>query len=178
MMRSGDTISARIFRYDPAKDEKPRYETVEVPFEKDMRVLDVLDYAVDNLGLGIGYRWFCGVKRCGMCGVSVNGKAVLACWEAAQEEMVIEPLANFPVIRDLVVDRSDFEKATTSPHGHQGIGNLGPSIATFFGWGCAARSSSRMRVAAKTHQKPNPPYEQRNRPTSTEALSLCYITCV
>ncbi len=111
-MRSGDTISAKIFRYDPTVDERPRYETVEVPFEKDMRVLDVLDYAVDNLGLGVGYRWFCGVKRCGMCGVSVNGKAVLACWEAAKEEMVIEPLANFPVIRDLVVDRSRFEKAT------------------------------------------------------------------
>ena len=99
-MRSGDTISAKIFRYDPTVDEKPRYETVEVPFEKDMRVLDVLDYAVDNLGLGVGYRWFCGVKRCGMCGVTVNGKAALACWEAAKEEMVIEPLANFPVIRD------------------------------------------------------------------------------
>lgn len=107
-----ERILARVFRYDPTRKEKPRYETYEVPYEKDMRILDVLDYAVENLGLGVGYRWFCGVKRCGLCGVTVNGKPVLACWEAAQKEMIIEPLPNFPVIRDLVVDRSHFERVT------------------------------------------------------------------
>ncbi|HZP87903.1 MAG TPA: 2Fe-2S iron-sulfur cluster-binding protein [Burkholderiales bacterium] len=103
---------ARIFRFDPATDATPRFDAVEVPCEPHMRVLDVLDHAVEECGLSIGYRYFCGIKRCGMCGVNVNGKAVLACWEAATPDMVIEPLGNMPVIRDLIVDRSAFEQAT------------------------------------------------------------------
>jgi succinate dehydrogenase / fumarate reductase iron-sulfur subunit len=107
-----EKISARIFRYDPTVDAEPRYDTFNVPYERDMRVLDVLDYVSENCGVGIGYRWFCGVKRCGMCGVTVNGKPVLACWEKATPSMVITPLANMPVIRDLVVDRSALEQRT------------------------------------------------------------------
>ena len=105
-------LSAKIFRFDPTADPGPRYDTIEVPHAPHMRVLDVLDYAVDECGLSIGYRYFCGVKRCGMCGVNVNGKPVLACWEEATPDMVIEPLSNMPVIRDLTVDRSAFERAT------------------------------------------------------------------
>jgi fumarate reductase (CoM/CoB) subunit B len=111
-MSSGKFISAKIYRYDPTVESSPRYEMFEVPYEKEMRVLDVLDYVAENCGVGVGYRWFCGVKRCGMCGVTVNGKPVLACWEKAMPSMVIEPLPNMPVIRDLVVDRSAFERAT------------------------------------------------------------------
>ena len=111
-MGTGTRLSARIFRYDPTTDAAPRYDTVEMPFEPRLRVLDVLEYAVEDCGLGLGYRYFCGVKRCGLCGVNVNGKPVLACWEAATPSMVIEPLRNMPIIRDLTVDRSAFERAT------------------------------------------------------------------
>ncbi|HYC45458.1 MAG TPA: 2Fe-2S iron-sulfur cluster-binding protein [Burkholderiales bacterium] len=105
-------VSARIYRYDPSVDAAPRYDTIEVPLEPRMRVLDVLEYAVDHCGIGLGFRHFCGVKRCGMCGVNVNGKPTLACWEEATPSMVIEPLGNMPVIRDLTVDRGAFERAT------------------------------------------------------------------
>ncbi len=111
-MSSTSKVSAKIFRFDPEVDKAPRYDSLEVPMEREMRVLDVLEQAVDNCGVAVGYRWFCGVKRCGMCGVSVNGKPVLACWEKASPSMVIEPLPNMPVIRDLVVDRSALEQAT------------------------------------------------------------------
>jgi len=106
------TLSARIFRFDPTTDAMPRYDTIEMPATPKMRVLDVLDYAVEECGLGVGFRYFCGVKRCGLCGVNVNGKPVLACWEEATPSMVIEPLGNMPVIRDLTVDRGAFERAT------------------------------------------------------------------
>lgn len=111
-MNTGATVSAKIFRYDPTTDAAPRYDTLEVPFEPRMRVLDVLEYAVEECGIGLGFRYFCGVKRCGMCGVKVNGKPVLACWEEASPSMVIEPLDHMPVIRDLTVDRSGFEQPT------------------------------------------------------------------
>jgi succinate dehydrogenase/fumarate reductase iron-sulfur protein len=107
-----EIVTAKIYRYDPAADAAPRYDTVELPYTPRMRVLDVLERAVDTAGLGLAFRHFCGVKRCGLCGVNVNGKPTLACWEEATSSMVIEPLANMPVIRDLTVDRSGFEGAS------------------------------------------------------------------
>src|SRR5262245_59568944 len=112
MAPTAKTIAARIYRYDPAVDDAPRYDTIEVPAQKYMRVLDVLDYAVETCGLSVGYRFFCGVKRCGLCGVSIDGKPGLACWEEARPTLTIDPLPKMPVIRDLVVDRSAFEGAT------------------------------------------------------------------
>jgi succinate dehydrogenase/fumarate reductase iron-sulfur protein len=73
-----------------------------------MRVLEALDYIQEDVGDSIAYQWFCSVKKCGMCGVMVNGRQTLACWEPAQAEMVIEPLTSFPLIRDLVIDRDSF----------------------------------------------------------------------
>ena len=58
----------------------------------------------------LAYRWFCGSKMCGTCAVRMNGREVLACWEAVEPDMTIEPLRNLPVIRDLVVDRAPFER--------------------------------------------------------------------
>lgn len=100
-----DTIRVRIRRFDPETDQAPRYETFEVPRAPEMRVLDVLDYVHETLAQDVAYRWFCGVKKCGTCAVTVNGTPKLACWEAAEPEMTIEPLANLPVVRDLVVER-------------------------------------------------------------------------
>ena len=105
-------LTARIFRFDPTTDEVPRYDTIEVPRTPKMRVLDVLDYAAEECGVGVGYRYFCGIKRCGLCGVNVNGKPTLACWEEATPGMVVEPLGNMPVIRDLTVDRGAYERTT------------------------------------------------------------------
>jgi succinate dehydrogenase/fumarate reductase iron-sulfur protein len=99
------TVRVRIRRFDPDTDQAPRYEAFEVPHAPDMRVLDVLDYVHEQLAQDVAYRWFCGVKRCGTCAVTVNGTPKLACWEPAEPEMTIEPLANLPVVRDLVVER-------------------------------------------------------------------------
>jgi succinate dehydrogenase/fumarate reductase iron-sulfur protein len=70
-----------------------------------MRVLDVLNYVYDQLDVPIAYRWFCGTKKCGECAITVDGKPTLACWEEARDHMTCDPLTNFPIIRDLVVDR-------------------------------------------------------------------------
>jgi succinate dehydrogenase/fumarate reductase iron-sulfur protein len=100
----------RIFRYDPGSDEAPRYESYAVPYKKHMRILDALNYVYDELGDGLAYRWYCGIKKCGECSLTVNGKPVLPCWEPAVDDMTCEPLTNFPIVRDLVVDRSEYER--------------------------------------------------------------------
>ena len=76
-----------------------------------MRVLDALNWIAENDAHATSrYRWFCGSKMCGTCAVRMNGREVLACWEAVEPDMTIEPLRNLPVIRDLVVDRAPFER--------------------------------------------------------------------
>jgi succinate dehydrogenase/fumarate reductase iron-sulfur protein len=113
------TIRVRVRRFDPETDAAPRYDEFEVPYAADMRVLDVLDDIHERLAQDVAYRWFCGVKKCGTCAVTVNGTPVLACWEPAQPQMTIEPLANLPLVRDLVVERHPCR---------EGICTIGPLI--------------------------------------------------
>ncbi|MDG6999746.1 MAG: 4Fe-4S dicluster domain-containing protein [Nitrososphaerota archaeon] len=110
-MSEDTNITAIIYRFDPSRDSKPHYEKYEVPKQKGMRVMDVLEQISDIQGHSVAFRWFCGVKRCGTCAVNMNGKPILACWEEAPNELVLEPLSNFKVIRDLVVDRSEIDDA-------------------------------------------------------------------
>ncbi|HEY6023434.1 MAG TPA: 2Fe-2S iron-sulfur cluster-binding protein [Pseudolabrys sp.] len=102
----GDVIDVRIRRY---QDGSPRYQDFKVPYHKWMRVLDALNWIAENEAGDLGYRWICGSKMCGSCALRMNGREVLACWEAVEPVMTIEPLRNLPVIRDLVVDRAPFE---------------------------------------------------------------------
>jgi len=106
----GDICRVTVRKFDPSRDDEPYYKTYEVPYTREMRVLEALDYIVEELGDSLAYQWYCGVKKCGGCAMRVNGKPVLACWEPAQREMLIEPLENLPIIRDLVVDRTRYEK--------------------------------------------------------------------
>ena len=84
------------------------------PYQKAMRVLDALNAVALKDAPDLAFRWFCGSKMCGTCAVRMNGREVLACWEAVEPEMTIEPLRNLPVIRDLVVDRAPYEKKVAS----------------------------------------------------------------
>ena len=103
-------IKLKLFRFDPWIDEHPRYESHNVPYRKHIRVLDVLNRVYEESDDSPAYRWYCGIKKCGECAVTVNGVPMLSCWEPPTEEMVCEPLANFPIIRDLVVDTAPYEQ--------------------------------------------------------------------
>lgn len=107
---SAETVRARVYRFDPSVDAAPRYDSFEVPFVEGMRILDVLDHVYEEQAEDIGYRWYCGVQRCGSCAVRVNGREMLACWEPAERDMVIEPLRHAAIVRDLVIDRADYER--------------------------------------------------------------------
>jgi succinate dehydrogenase/fumarate reductase iron-sulfur protein len=111
-----ETVTVELYRFDPDTDAEPRFETCTVPMERQMRVLDALDHLYEQQGKDFAYRWYCGTKRCGMCGVSVNGRPQLSCWEPAEASMRIEPLPHFPVIRDLVVDFSANEQQLIGLH--------------------------------------------------------------
>nr|NIN53125.1 2Fe-2S iron-sulfur cluster binding domain-containing protein [Nitrososphaeria archaeon] len=106
-----EEVKVTIFRYDPERDVKPRYEFFRVPYREDLTILGVLRYIYEEYDGSLAFNYECRFGVCGLCAVKVNGRPILACKTMAQREMVIEPLSNLPVIRDLVADRSGFSKA-------------------------------------------------------------------
>lgn len=110
MSRERDEITVRVFRYDPERDDAPRYEVHRLPRRAHMRVLDALNHVYEEAPDSLAHRWYCGTKKCGECALSVNGAPQLGCWEPALDDMVCEPLTNFPIVRDLVVDTAPYER--------------------------------------------------------------------
>jgi fumarate reductase iron-sulfur subunit len=105
-------ITLEILRYRPEEEAEPIYQRYEVPFRKDWVILDALNYIKDNLDGTLSYRWSCRMGVCGSCGMMVNGTPVLTCATFMEKFLPgpirVEPLANFPVVRDLVIEISDF----------------------------------------------------------------------
>jgi fumarate reductase iron-sulfur subunit len=107
-----DTITLQVARYHPDTDETPRMQEYEIPLRADWAVLDGLNYIKDRIDGTLSFRWSCRMGICGSCGMTVNGDPTLTCGafltDYAPGPVRVEPLANFPVIRDLVVDIDDF----------------------------------------------------------------------
>ncbi len=100
-----------VTRFDPDRDEAPRTERYEVPVQPDWKVLDALNYIKDEIDGSLSHRWSCRMAVCGSCGMSVNGEPRLTCKEPLDpygDTVEIGPLANFPVIRDLVIEMGGF----------------------------------------------------------------------
>jgi fumarate reductase iron-sulfur subunit len=112
-----DEIEVIVGRFDPEQDEVPRRQTYTVPFKDDMVVLDALNHIKNHIDGTLSYRWSCRMGICGSCGMNVNGKPKLTCSVFLRDyypnPIVVEPLSNFPVIRDLVIDMDDFMEKLT-----------------------------------------------------------------
>ena len=107
-----DKITMQVMRYRPEEDDGASVQEYEVPCPKDWVVLDGLNYIKDRLDGSLSYRWSCRMGVCGSCGMTVNGEPKLTCETFLSEygsgPVRVEPLRNFPVIRDLVVEIGDF----------------------------------------------------------------------
>jgi fumarate reductase (CoM/CoB) subunit B len=104
-----DEVKAKIFRYDPSQDREPRYEAYSIPWRDRTTLLEVLRYVYEHYE-PIAFRYGCRSMLCGRCGVELNGKPVLACMTFVEPgDIEVEPLRGFPIIRDLVIDRTKAE---------------------------------------------------------------------
>jgi succinate dehydrogenase iron-sulfur subunit len=107
-----DMITIQVARYRPEEEGVQTLQEYEVPCPKDWVVLDGLNYIKDRLDGSLSFRWSCRMGVCGSCGMTVNGEPKLTCEtflsEYAGGSVRVEPLRNFPVIRDLVVEIGDF----------------------------------------------------------------------
>jgi succinate dehydrogenase / fumarate reductase iron-sulfur subunit len=105
----------KLRRYDPHSGEAPYYEEYRVDLEPHRSVLEAILQVKNEQDGSVGVRCSCRAAICGSCGVRINGKPGLACHthldkaaatgvNADGRTILVEPMGNMPVIKDLIVD--------------------------------------------------------------------------
>ena len=101
-----------IYRYDPDKDARPYMQDLEVELQPtDKMLLDALMRIKSDFDDSVAYRRSCREGVCGSDAMNINGKNGLACitnLRDLKEPIVLRPLPGLPVIRDLIVDMTQF----------------------------------------------------------------------
>jgi succinate dehydrogenase / fumarate reductase iron-sulfur subunit len=100
-----------IFRYDPDKDDKPYMKDYDLQLEPtDRMLLDAL-VRIKEQDDSLSLRRSCREGVCGSDAMNINGKNGLACTTKLvelKEPVVLKPLSGFPIVRDLMVDMTEF----------------------------------------------------------------------
>ncbi|WP_114811133.1 succinate dehydrogenase/fumarate reductase iron-sulfur subunit [Paraburkholderia kururiensis] len=106
-----DTRTIDIFRYDPDRDSQPHMQRYEVALQPtDRMLLDVLG-RIKSMDETFAYRRSCREGICGSDAMNINGKNGLACLTNMGQmpaHITLRPLPGLPVIRDLIVDMTQF----------------------------------------------------------------------
>jgi succinate dehydrogenase / fumarate reductase iron-sulfur subunit len=101
-------IIFRVRRFEPGQDSEPYYEDFTVPVTEGMVVLEGLWWIKENLDATLAWRASCRMGVCGSCAMMVNNRPMLACntqvLDVADKQLLLAPLPNFDIIRDLVPD--------------------------------------------------------------------------
>jgi succinate dehydrogenase / fumarate reductase, iron-sulfur subunit len=102
-----------IYRYDPDVDAKPRMQTYEVELDGSERMLLDALMKLKAQDPSISFRRSCREGVCGSDAMNINGKNGLACltnMRTLPDKVVLRPLPGLPVVRDLIVDMTQFFK--------------------------------------------------------------------
>jgi succinate dehydrogenase / fumarate reductase iron-sulfur subunit len=113
-----ETRSLRVYRYKRG-DGGEHFDEFEVPVGPHTTVLDALRWIQHHRDPSLALRHSCHHASCGTCGVQVDGSEELACVCQIHDHgdrITVEPLANLPIITDLVVDMTSF--FARFPHEH------------------------------------------------------------
>ncbi|TAM90700.1 MAG: succinate dehydrogenase iron-sulfur subunit [Candidimonas sp.] len=106
------TVKFEIYRYDPEKDERPYMQKLDVELAPtDKMLLDAILRIKNTIDDSLTLRRSCREGVCGSDAMNINGKNGLACitnLRELKEPIVLRPLPGLPVVRDLVVDMTDF----------------------------------------------------------------------
>ena len=108
-----EKIRLQVYRYNPDVDAKPYMKDYELEIEPtDVKLLDAIVKlkAQDDT---LSFRRSCREGICGSDGMNINGRNGLACLtdiRSLKQPIVLRPLPGLPVIRDLIVDMTQFFK--------------------------------------------------------------------
>src|SRR3954463_5339223 len=122
-------FTLKVRRFQPEEGEGPYWESFDVDLDPTLSVLDGILQAKDRDDGSLAVRCSCRAAICGSCGMKINGQSTLACKTMLEEaqsfadthavgvqeggdksvgngktEIVVEPMGNMPVIKDLVTD--------------------------------------------------------------------------
>ena len=105
------TVTLEVLRNDPESGQSD-FHRFEIKYEDDWVILDGLNYIKDYIDGSLSHRWSCRMGVCGSCGMVVNGMPTLTCSTFIRDYLPgpirVEPLTNFKVERDLIVDLDSF----------------------------------------------------------------------
>jgi len=106
-------LKFKIYRYNPETDEQPYMRNYELDMEAgDMMLLDAL-LLIREQDDSLGLRKSCREGVCGSDAMNINGRNGLACitkLSTLKQPIELRPLPGLPVIRDLIVDMTQFFK--------------------------------------------------------------------
>jgi succinate dehydrogenase / fumarate reductase iron-sulfur subunit len=109
----GRVRTFKIYRYDPENGDAPTMQTIEVELDgRERMLLDAL-MKLKAIDPTLSFRRSCREGVCGSDGMNINGKNGLACltnMRTLKDPIVLKPLPGLPVIRDLIVDMTQFFK--------------------------------------------------------------------
>ena len=96
-----------VQKYDPSVDEAPYTKEFEVEYRPNMTLLEAL-VAINDDQEPIVFDYSCRGRTCGRCAMALNGQPCLACVTLVEEngKNEVTPLPEFPIVRDLIVDKS------------------------------------------------------------------------
>jgi succinate dehydrogenase / fumarate reductase iron-sulfur subunit len=102
----------RIFRYSPEEDREPRFEQYRLDVAPTAKILDCLNRIRWERDASLALRMSCAHGICGSDGMRINGVCALACQRLVrdypEDPILVEPLPNFRVVKDLIVDLDPF----------------------------------------------------------------------
>jgi len=113
-MAEHQSINISVYRFNPEVDQKPYMQDFKIEIEKgsDPKVLTLLERLKAEQDPTLSFRRSCREGVCGSDGMNINGSNGLACIKALSSlgtyTIALRPLPGFPVIRDLVVDMTQF----------------------------------------------------------------------
>lgn len=119
------TIDVRIRRQD-SPSSAPYWEEYKVPYEPNMNIISVLmeirrnpTTVAGKKATPVSYDAACLEEVCGSCSMNINGRPRQACSalvDQLEQPIRIEPFSKFPIVRDLLVDRSRMFEALKRVH--------------------------------------------------------------
>lgn len=98
-------LKVNVYRSHPIARRDPGYQTFEMDMDPRETVSGVLQHIHENIDPSLAFRFTCNMQKCGECALMVNNISCLACDKTVESEMIIGPLPNLPLIKDLVIDR-------------------------------------------------------------------------
>ncbi|CAK0773957.1 Succinate dehydrogenase iron-sulfur subunit [Gammaproteobacteria bacterium] len=108
----------KILRFDSRNEQSPHFAHYRIIAKRGMTVLDALLKIQEEQDATLVFRYSCRGAVCGSCGMVINGQPNLACrvqlCHLPTREIVLEPLPNLPIIKDLIVDMEPFWAAYRS----------------------------------------------------------------